>query len=218
MVLEWWRARWRTRRTLALLAAAPGLAACGRPPAATTARAREVFEGCSACHGAKGEGNRAVGAPGIAGLPAWYVQAQLRKFQVGHRGYEPADSAGRRMAAASLLLTQAEDAAAVARYVQDLPPVDPGATVHGDARAGAVAYQACIVCHESDGSGRRDKSAPPLPGMAEWYFVAQLREFRDGWRGTRTNDVSGSTMMRPVSIPLSDADIVNLAAYVATLR
>lgn len=195
-----------------------GSLACGRPSAEETARAAEVFQGCTACHGQAGEGDRTLGAPNIAGLPAWYVQMQLRKFQTGHRGYAPADSAGRRMAEAlPALLPHRSDATLVARYVAALARVTPPRTLEGDVEAGRVAYQACIVCHEADGSGRRDKQAPPVTGLADWYFVAQLRAFRDGLRGTKSNDVSGFTMMRPVSIPLSDADLVNLAAYAATL-
>ncbi len=205
------------RLSAALLLLALGVAGCGRSSPEEAARAASLFTECAACHGSRGEGNREVGAPDIAGLPAWYVQMQLRKFQIGHRGYAPADSAGRRMAVAAAALTRAADAALIADWVADLPAVPPTPTLDGDAEAGRVAYQACIVCHESDGSGRRDKKAPPVTGLADWYFVAQLRAFRDGWRGTKSNDVSGFTMMRPVSIPLSNADIVNLAAYAATL-
>jgi len=204
---------------LLVLSLALGPNACGGPSPEETARAAQVFAGCATCHGSEGEGDRQLEAPNIAGLPAWYVQMQLRKFQIGHRGYAAADSAGRRMVEAlPALLTRPGDAALVARYVAALPQPVPPRTLDGDVEAGRVAYQACIVCHEVDGSGRRDKQAPPVTGLADWYFVAQLRAFRDGLRGTKANDVSGFTMMRPVSIPLSDADLVDLAAYAATLR
>lgn len=203
----------------AVLLLAVGLAAssCGGPSPEETARARTVFESCAACHGDDGQGKREVGAPNIAGLPSWYIQNQLRKFQIGHRAYVPEDTLGQRMAAATALLTRAGDMAVVADYVERLPVTTPPVTVHGDPRSGRVAYQACISCHERDGSGRRDKNAPPLPGLADWYFVSALRDFRRGWRGTNANDQSGTTM-RPVTIPLSDADMDDLAAYVATLR
>jgi cytochrome c oxidase subunit 2 len=204
---------------VALVVAVLPLAAagCGGPSAEETARARAAFQTCAACHGAEGQGDREVGAPNLAGLPAWYVVGQLRKFQIGHRAYVPEDTVGRRMATAAQTLTSADDAVAVGRWLESLPPAPPPPTVQGDARAGRVAYQACISCHEKDGSGRKDKNAPPLPGLADWYVVAQLQQFRDGRRGTKTNDPSGTTM-RPVSIPLSDADIRNLAAYLATMR
>ncbi len=212
-------ARTRTAAGIGAVIAVLGLAlgGCGGPSAEEAARARTAFATCAACHGPEGQGNREVGAPNIAGLPAWYVVNQLRKFQIGHRAYVPEDSVGRRMAAAAQTLTQADDVAAVARWLGSLPPSPPPPTVQGDAQAGRVAYQACISCHEKDGSGRKDKNAPPLPGLADWYVVAQLQQFRDGWRGTNTNDPSGTTM-RPVSIPLSDADIRNLAAYLVTMR
>lgn len=194
-----------------------GMASCGGPSPEETARARTVFETCAACHGAQGQGNRDLGSPNIAGLPSWYIQNQLRKFQIGHRGYASDDSAGQRMAAVSLTLTRPGDLSVVADYVERLPATVPPVTVEGDAGAGRVAYQACISCHERDGSGRHDKNAPPLPGLADWYFISSLRKFREGCRGTDANDQSGTTM-RPVTIPLSDADMDDLAAYVRTLR
>ncbi len=205
-------------RVCALLALASTPVACGGPSAQQTARAEALFGTCATCHGDHAQGNRETSAPGLAGLPEWYIQLQLWEFQVGFRAYVPADSTGKLMAAAAGTLTDPEDAKALAAWLAD-QPVDPSSpTLGGDVAKGKVAYQACIICHERDGSGRVDKTAPPIAGMADWYVAGQLRKFRDGWRGTNPKDVPGSTMMRPVSIPLSDHDIVNLAAYVATLK
>jgi len=151
-------------------------------------------------------------------LPEWYIQLQLWEFQVGFRAYVPADSTAKLMAAAVSTLSDPADATALAAWLSDLPAAPPPPTVGGDPAKGRVAYQACIICHERDGSGRLDKTAPPIAHLADWYVAAQLRKFRDGWRGTNRKDIPGTTMMRPVSIPLSDDDIVNLAAYVVTLR
>lgn len=156
--------------------------------------------------------------PNLAGLPDWYVELQLWEFQVGYRAYQPGDTLALQMAAMARSLPQSEDPSLLAEYISDLPAVPQTPTVKGDVTAGRVAYQACIACHEVDGSGRRDKNAPPLTGLADWYVADQLRRFRDGQRGMNPNDELGGTMMRPVCIPLDDEDIQNLAAYVATLR
>ena len=41
-------------------------------------RGRQLFSLCEQCHGANGAGHAAYLAPEIAGLPAWYVESQLR--------------------------------------------------------------------------------------------------------------------------------------------
>jgi cytochrome c553 len=41
---------------------------------------------CSACHGAKGEGNQAMKAPRLAGQSEWYVKSSLTRFKNGTRG------------------------------------------------------------------------------------------------------------------------------------
>lgn len=212
------RRRWTLLLRTAFALFPVALAACGGPSSEETARAKELWDTCVQCHGDQGQGDQGKGAPNIAGLPAWYVELQLWEFQVGYRAYEPGDTMALQMAAVASSLPQPGDPALLGQFVSKLPPVVPEATLGGDPAAGKVAYQACISCHERDGSGRLDKHAPPITGLADWYFVDQIQKFRDGVRGKNPNDQLGGTMMRPVSIPLSDEDMTNLAAYVATLR
>ena len=55
----------------------------------------EVYQKvCAACHGANGEGNKAIKSPRIAGLPKWYVKEQTGKFRSGLRGAHPEDTPG----------------------------------------------------------------------------------------------------------------------------
>ena len=42
-------------------------------------RGGSVYKQCRPCHGPQGYGNPKIQAPSIAGLPAWYVEAQLGK-------------------------------------------------------------------------------------------------------------------------------------------
>jgi cytochrome c553 len=53
---------------------------------------------CQACHGANGEGNKAMKAPPLNQLPDWYIVAQLEKFKSGIRGTNPKDVEGKQMA------------------------------------------------------------------------------------------------------------------------
>ena len=67
----------------------------------------------------------------------------------------------------------------------------------------------CIACHGGRGEGG---IGPTLAGQAATDIVAKLTAYRAGQeRGAQ------SAMMYPVAKPMSDADIDNIAAYVASL-
>lgn len=53
---------------------------------------------CGACHGGKGEGNKAFQAPALVNLSPAYLQRQMHAFKQGIRGTEKADKYGRQMA------------------------------------------------------------------------------------------------------------------------
>ena len=69
----------------------------GSAMADAESRGKALFKLCASCHRADGSGNVSVGAPTIAGLDEWYVEAQLQKFKGGLRGAHPDDVAGLRM-------------------------------------------------------------------------------------------------------------------------
>jgi cytochrome c oxidase subunit 2 len=58
---------------------------------------QQTYATCAACHGAKGEGNRALNAPKLTGLPSWYIKRQLEHFKAGIRGGDPKDTYGMQM-------------------------------------------------------------------------------------------------------------------------
>jgi cytochrome c553 len=78
----------------------------------------------------------------------------------------------------------------------------------GDAAAGKAKAAACAACHGVNGISSND-IWPNLAGQKEAYLVAQLQAFRGGERK--------NPMMAPMAAGLSDADIINLAAYYASL-
>lgn len=55
------------------------------------------FTTCTACHGADGKGNEAMGAPPLTVQPDWYLVRQLGKFKSGVRGANPKDTRGNTM-------------------------------------------------------------------------------------------------------------------------
>jgi cytochrome c553 len=68
---------------------------------------------CAACHGVHGQGNVAMGAPALAGLPAGAIEAALAQYKAGHGG-----TALMQRIAASL---SPAETASVAAYFSGLP-------------------------------------------------------------------------------------------------
>ena len=83
------------------------------------------------------------------------------------------------------------------------------APVHaGDAATGKAKAAACAACHGVDGNSA-NPLWPKLAGQHAFHLAKQLREFRAGKRADPS--------MGPMSQPLSDEEIEDLAAYYASL-
>jgi cytochrome c oxidase subunit II len=83
--------------------------------------------------------------------------------------------------------------------------------------AGKAAYAACAACHGANAEGNQATNAPKLSGQGPWYLERQLRQFKQGARGTHEKDVFGK-MMAPMAATLADdAAIANVVAYIASL-
>ncbi len=207
---------WSRRLSVAVLAVV--LAACNQKPVPGIARGEDIFPTCTPCHGPQGHGKETLAAPNIAGLPQWYIQAQLEKFQAAHRGYDAWDTTGIRMKSMSWTIDLPGDLESLSEYVASLPRTASAPTLQGaDAEAGKTNYQACAACHGANGEGNQAVNAPPLVGQADWYMVAQLHKFKAGWRGTDPSDIAGQTM-RPNTLILDDQAMANVVAYIQTLR
>lgn len=85
-----------------------------------SARGRDRYSACSACHGAQAEGSQDLGAPQLAGLDDWYIVAQLELFKTGLRGAHPDDAYGQQMRAFASLLDDQQALLDVAAYIGTL--------------------------------------------------------------------------------------------------
>jgi cytochrome c oxidase subunit 2 len=172
---------------------------------------------CAACHGAQGEGNQALNAPKLAGLPAWYLTRQLHNFKHGVRGGAPGDAIAGQMAAIVQPLDQAvlDD---VVAYVASLPDVTAPTTIRGNAAAGVRSYATCAYCHGNRGQGSWSTNAPPLAGRSDWYLARQLQQFREGHRGRHPQDFHGAQMARLSNVVADGQPTADLLAYLNTLR
>ncbi|MEO5616378.1 MAG: c-type cytochrome [Candidatus Eisenbacteria bacterium] len=205
---------------LVCVVAAAIVAGCGGAPKSGIARGDQLYDTCVPCHGEAGRGNRDLGAPSIAGLPQWYIDAQLIKFSKGIRGAHPADMEGARMRPMARTLKNVSDVASVAEYVAKLAPYRPDGTLTGgDADAGKVRYDGlCVTCHGAEGKGNQDLGSPDLTHQADWYMLAQLNKFKGGMRGAHPDDVQGQQMAAMSQTLEDEKAMKDVIAYIRSLR
>ena len=194
------------------------VAGCGVGRQTTMARGQALFKTCVPCHGESGAGDLTLRTPAIAGLPDWYLQAELRKFRADIRGAHPDDLEGHRMRPMARTLYQPGDLEAVAAYVAGMPTAKVRPILAGDRADGQQRFTSiCLTCHGADGRGNQALGAPPLVHQADWYLVAQLKKFKTGMRGASPADTAGA-MMRAMSSTLQDTTAMhNVVAYIKSL-
>jgi cytochrome c oxidase subunit 2 len=181
------------------------------------AAGQALYATCAACHGPQGEGNVALNAPKLSGHGAWYLERQLRHFKQGARGTHDKDTFGKLMAPMAATLADDTAIANVAAYIAKLPDAQAAPTLRGNADRGRQRFATCAACHGADGRGIAATNAPRLKGMSDWYLATQLKNFRDGVRGTHALDSYGAQMALMSGMLVDDAAISDLIAYINTL-
>ena len=196
---------------LTLLVATPALATSGRNIAMQGTKAGAMA--CSACHGAKGEGQPAAAIPRLAGHNAGYLLRQLDSFANGKRKNDTM------MPIASALTP--DERKAVAAYYAKQTPAQAAEPANADAATlafgGTIAESGdrmkgvpgCSQCHGPHGSGV-GSLVPRLAGQSSEYIEAQLKAWRTG---TREDDPLG--LMAAIAKKLDAKEISAVAAYYA---
>lgn len=103
------------------VASLAGVDAPGTLESGDVAAGRQEYGPCTACHGANGEGNEALGAPPLQGQHDWYLMRQLQKFRSGWRGMASGDVGGAMMRSNTLTMDDAtmENLVAFIRTLED---------------------------------------------------------------------------------------------------
>ena len=159
---------------------------------------------CLACHGEKGQ-SEIENTPSLGGQQAPYSLIQLYMFRERMRVGEPmneitkglSDDYVRRMAEL------------IAQLPPPLPAADSPDPVRLDRARVLIQQHRCNFCHNQDFSG--SQNVPRLAGQREDYLVKALREYKSNAR--RGYDAS----MADVMYPVTDADILDLAHFLARL-
>jgi len=190
-------------------------------------KGKSAYSVCVTCHGANGQGIEALNAPKIAGLPDWYVERQLNNFKSGIRGVHAKDIFGQQMRPMAMALLNDEAVRDMTVFVASLKsssiskPVTVAASTavtNVQAPVSEPLYAPCASCHGSEGEGNQKLGAPRLAGQHAWYIERQLRNWRDGIRGTHSEDLYG-IQMRPMAMTLvKDSDLKKVVSFIRTLR
>ena len=202
------------RRIIAVIACAGAMAARG-----DSAVGKIIFNNlCFSCHGVSGEGNLLIKSPSIAGLPAWYVTAQLENFRHDRRGFDPQDIEGQLMRAAAKTLDD-KGIIAVADYVAQLKRVLPVQTIAASTTAGELLFnERCMECHRFNAEGEIVFGSAPLVGLQDWYLKSQLIKFKNGRRGVLKEDPNGQKMAFASSYIEDEDTLISVIAYLMTLQ
>jgi cytochrome c553 len=83
-------------------------------------KGRQLYAACSACHGAKGEGNAALQAPALASRTDWYLVRQIDNYKRGLRGADPRDTYGGQMRTVAATLSNDQAVTDVVAFINTL--------------------------------------------------------------------------------------------------
>jgi cytochrome c553 len=87
--------------------------------------------------------------------------------------------------------------------------VSASSVIAGDATAVQTKLGSCVACHGADGIGKAPQY-PNLQGQKAAYLEKQLKAYKSGERKDPTMNIMAKS--------LSDADIVELAAFFANVK
>jgi cytochrome c553 len=204
----------QTMKKLILASIASFILMSGAAIAGDAAMGKSKSAACGGCHGF--DGNSPILAyPKLAGQNEAYIVKQVKDFKANSDRQNPI------MFGMVAALSDA-DAADIGAYFQAQSVKDVATFDAGKIAAGREMYKggdmqkgipACQACHGPTGAGTAGIGYPQLGGQYVDYTLAQLKAFKDG---SRKND--DKMLMRSIVEKMSDADMVAVANYIASLK
>jgi cytochrome c553 len=164
----------------------------------------QALQACFFCHGPLGQA-RSRDYPALAGLPAPYIEAQLRAFATGQRSSPTMGPLARQLTDPQMQ-TMAAYFARQAPVRNEAPAEDATFAARGQA---VLKARTCQACHGERLGGQG--AVPRLAGQAEAYLAHELAVFQTGAR----RDPTGA--MNTIAAALPTHDIPAVAHYLATL-
>jgi cytochrome c553 len=181
------------------------LCAAAVPAAAQTQTVQQRLPVCLACHGANGQ-SQTAGVPSLGGQQAFYTIVQLLMFRERMRVAEPMNEMAKGLSD--------DDLRSFADIIAKLPPPAPPAGPVDDARMARaralVEQNRCNFCHTPTFAGQ--DNVPRIADQREEYLVKALRGYKDNSRH------GYDSSMADVVAPITDAQILDLAYYIARVK
>lgn len=163
---------------------------------------QESAQFCRHCHGAGGTSVHEH-IPNLAGQNAAYLLDQINKFAAGQRKSEFMEGL--------IKALKPQERASIALYFSQQMVMPQAVKSSTHAAEGKKLYtRLCMYCHGANGYG--SERIPRLAGQQNTYLQLSLKRYRSG-SGERIDP-----KMQAYTRSLKDQDIVNLAAYLASLR
>lgn len=98
-----------------------------------------------------------------------------------------------------------------------LSAASAGVLAAGDPERGQSLYAVCGSCHGANAEGNQALNAPALAGQEAWYMERQLKNFKNGIRGSDPKDTYGMQMAPMAATLPDDQAIADVAAYLESL-
>jgi cytochrome c553 len=189
--------------TCRIITAAVLACAAGGPLFAETFAERVAS--CLACHGEKGQPENPE-TPLLGGQNATYALIQLYLFREKQRVVEKMND---------ITKTFTDDDLRVysdflAKLPAPKPPADAGDAARMQNGRALITQNRCNNCHNLDLTGR--ESIPRIADQREDYLVKAMREYKNNTRHGYDGVMAG------VLAPINDAQILDLAYYIARFR
>lgn len=158
-------------------------------------------DSCAICHGNRGHSVNPR-FPNLAGLPAEYIEAQLRAFASGQR-HDP------NMGPLAMDLSDKDIKGFAAYYAKQKPKPNPYVKPGSEEGKRLVDEGGCAACH---GPGMAGQGAfPRLAGQGSNYLAKQLDAFASGAR------IDASGAMKPLATARTPEERRAIANYLAAL-
>jgi cytochrome c553 len=163
---------------------------------------QERLPTCLACHGKNGQ-SQSPDVPSLGAQQSFYVTVQLLMFREHMRVAEPMNYMAKGLSD--------DELRQFAEIIAKLPPPRPADGPVDAARIerakALVAQNRCNVCHTASFAGQ--DNVPNIADQREDYLVKALRGYKDNSRH------GYDATMAEVMAPISDAQILDLAYYIA---
>jgi cytochrome c553 len=184
---------------------AAGLLVCAASQPLFAETFAERVAPCLACHGEKGQSENPK-IPSLGGQTAPYLLIQLYLFREKQRVVEIMNDITKTFTD--------DDLRTFSDIIAKLPPPQPTKDAPDDGRMQSgralITQHRCNSCHNLDLAGR--ENIPHIANQREDYLAKTLREYKSNTR----HGYDG--VMAEVLTPITDAQILDLAYYIARFR